>query len=337
MRIVDNPQHRPPALSSYARPMRFRLLVVLLVISAPAMAQMVMEIAPDVYLLPGAFVPGSQPDGNTVVIDAPRGLVVVDTGRHETHTRAIVDFANTRQRLVTAIVNSHWHLDHIGGNLLLRSAYPGVRVHGSSALDDALKGFLANYRSQLSQLIGNAQTDAAREAFQREAALIDAGSQLAADVVIDESDIVNISGRRLFLGVERRAVTAADVWVYDPKSRVLVAGDLVTMPGPFLDTACPSGWKEALDRIADVDFEILVPGHGAPMSREDFELWREAYGNLLTCASSPHRKQECVGGWTKDLAPLLHGQDQRFTRALMEYYVDLLRGDPAKIAALCGQ
>ena len=304
-------------------------------VSAPAAAQMVTEIAPDVFLLPGAFVPGSQPDGNTVIFNAPRGLVVVDTGRHQAHTQAIVDFANARQRVVTAVINSHWHLDHIGGNLLLRRAYPSVRVHGSSALDDALKGFLANYRNQLSQLIENAKSDAAREAFRKEAALIDAGSQLAADVVIDESDTLNISGRRLFLGLERRAVTAADVWVYDPKSRVLVAGDLVTMPGPFLDTACPTGWKEALDRIAEVDFEFLVPGHGAPMSREDFELWRTAYGNLIACTSSQLRKQECVGGWTKDLAPLLRGQDERFTRALMEYYVDLLRGDPAKIAALC--
>jgi hypothetical protein len=73
------------------------------------------------------------------------------------------------------------------------------------------------------------------------------------------------------------------------------------------------------------------------MSREDFELWRTAYGNLIACTSSSLRKQECVGGWTKDLAPLLRGQDERFTRALMEYYVDLLRGDPAKIASLCGE
>ena len=29
-----------------------------------------------------AAAPGSQPDGNSVIIDAPEGFVVVDTGRH---------------------------------------------------------------------------------------------------------------------------------------------------------------------------------------------------------------------------------------------------------------
>jgi hypothetical protein len=32
----------------------------------------------------------------------------------------------------------------------------------------------------------------------------------------------------------------------------------------------------------------------------------------------------------------MSGFDEQFTRALMEYYMDILRGDPAKIATLCG-
>src|SRR4051794_352511 len=39
-------------------------------------------IASGVDLIAGAFVPGSQPDGNSVVFTGPNGLVVVDTGRH---------------------------------------------------------------------------------------------------------------------------------------------------------------------------------------------------------------------------------------------------------------
>jgi hypothetical protein len=38
----------------------------------------------------------------------------------------------------------------------------------------------------------------------------------------------------------------------------LVAGDLVTLPVPFLDTAKPLVWKEALARLSKVKFERLV-------------------------------------------------------------------------------
>jgi glyoxylase-like metal-dependent hydrolase (beta-lactamase superfamily II) len=70
------------------------------------------EIAPGVYLLPGAMLPGRGPDGNTVVFDAPKGLLVVDTGRHAWHSDGILGFVATRERPVAAIVNTHWHLDH---------------------------------------------------------------------------------------------------------------------------------------------------------------------------------------------------------------------------------
>jgi glyoxylase-like metal-dependent hydrolase (beta-lactamase superfamily II) len=103
-----------------------------LVLALPALAAS--EIVPGIHLIRGTFVPGSQPDGNTGVIDAPEGLIVVDTGRHVSHTQAIVDFAKGSGKPVKAIINTHWHLDHIGGNALLRKEFPDVRIYASDAL-----------------------------------------------------------------------------------------------------------------------------------------------------------------------------------------------------------
>ncbi|HWN06609.1 MAG TPA: hypothetical protein VNO53_05530, partial [Steroidobacteraceae bacterium] len=47
-------------------------------------------VAPGVELLRGAILPQRGPDGNTIVFDAPGGLVVVDTGRHAWHSGAIL-------------------------------------------------------------------------------------------------------------------------------------------------------------------------------------------------------------------------------------------------------
>src|SRR4030095_8321027 len=68
------------------------------------------EIAPDTYLLPGAMLPNRGPDGNTVLLVAPSGLIVIDTGRHTWHSDGILAFARDRRQPVAAILNTNSHL-----------------------------------------------------------------------------------------------------------------------------------------------------------------------------------------------------------------------------------
>ncbi len=268
------------------------------------------EVAPGVDVLRGAFVPGTQPDGNTIIFTTRDGLIVVDTGRHVEHTQRIVDFARAAKKPIVAIVNTHWHLDHTGGNVLLRHEFPNARIYASGAINDALKGFLANYHKQLLE-------QPPSDAYRAELALIDAGDKLAPDEVITGPRKLD----RLQLQLEHNAATMGDVWLFDRKTGVLVSGDLVTLPAPFLDTACPAGWKESLDRIAKVKFKVLIPGHGAPMTRAQFESYRTAFNHLLACKE----KQACIDGWMRDLGTLLPESEQKFTRTLMDHYVDLLK------------
>ena len=81
---------------------------------------------------------------------------------------------------------------------------------------------------------------------------------------------MRLAGRRLDVHVTAGAVTDADVWLYDRRTRVAVLGDLVTFPSPFFETACPNAWRAALDEVWATPFRIAVPGHGAPMTREQF-------------------------------------------------------------------
>ena len=93
------------------------------------------ELAHGVHFIPGAFLPGRGPDGNTVVFDAPEGLIVIDTGRHAWHAEAILAFAQARRRPIAAILNTHWHLDHATGNARLRAAFPNAPLYATSAVD----------------------------------------------------------------------------------------------------------------------------------------------------------------------------------------------------------
>ncbi|MEO8378400.1 MAG: MBL fold metallo-hydrolase [Acidobacteriota bacterium] len=115
------------------------------------------ELVPGVLLLRGVFVPGQQPDGNGVLFSAPDGWIVVDTGRHPDHTRVLLESAKP----LRAVFNTHWHLDHTGGNVLVRSEAPRARIYASSALADALKGFLARSAKGLEEAIAKAEEGSA--------------------------------------------------------------------------------------------------------------------------------------------------------------------------------
>ncbi len=294
-------------------------------------------IAPGTYLIEGEATPNRQPDGNSVIIEAPQGLIVIDSGRHKEHSQRVLDFAHAQDRPIAAIINSHWHLDHVGGNPRLRAAFPGIRVYASSAIDAARTGFLVDYRAQLvTEIAASAKNPQAQESMRAEVALIDQGAALGPTDVIAKSAPLNIAGRTLQLHLESHAVTAGDVWVFDPETRVLLAGDLVTLPAPLFESACPARWRTSLARLEKTPFDWLVPGHGAPMRKQGLNVYRKAFSNLLECAAADAGKNHCVDGWINDASVLIDSKDVSYARTLVGYYVEnYLRHPTERIQKFC--
>lgn len=293
------------------------------------------EVVPGVWLIPGGLPSDRQPDGNTVVFGAPRGLVVVDTGRHASQRDAILGLARARKLDIAAIINTHWHLDHVSGNPALRQAYPGLSVYASNAIDDALRGFLAQSARDAAGYLKDESIPASmREDIAADAATVENGQALRPDIVIDQSGPRDVGGRTIEFHLVRDAVTAGDLWLYDPRSKLAVLGDLVTLPAPFLDTACPQGWLEALRDVDRKEFQVAIPGHGVPMSRAQVGLYREALGAFIDCAASNSPKADCSTRWLTAIAPLLSGEPNEAARAqtLTNYYVDMLRANGGRSA-----
>ena len=293
-------------------------------------------IAKDVWLIPGEVPLDREPDGNTLVIAAPRGLIVFDTGRHAWHLAAIERLVAERRAPVAAIVNSHWHLDHVSGNPALKRQWPAARVYASGAIRDALPGFLAHNAAEDRQYLASGKLDPAQaEDARADVATIEAGAALIPDVTIDASERRVLAGRKVDVNLAPNAATAGDVCQYDPASRAVAAGDLVTLPAPFLDTACPAGWSAALARIAATPFRVLIPGHGQPMTRTQFALYRHAFTAVIDCANGARPAADCAADWARDTEPLLDPGPavRRQAQGLTEYYVkDVLRAHGGKSA-----
>ena len=289
------------------------------------------------HLVPGTFEPNRGPDGNSVFLDAPEGLILVDTGRHPAHRDALLAYARQRGRPVAAIVNTHWHLDHSTGNAELRAAFPEAPLYATTAIEGALVGFFPQSRRAAVQFLASGQaTEAQRAEMVRGFAAMDNPDALRPTRTVAASAEMRIAGRPLRVNVAPFAATEADIWIHDPAAGLVIAGDLVVAPVPFMDTACPEGWRRALDEIAATPFATLIPGHGEPMDRTQFLAWRAAFNNLLDCSASERGRDECVAGWLRDAAPFIAPGDERRIGGMAGYYVDTrLRSAPAERERFC--
>ena len=301
--------------------------------AAPASAK-----APPYHLIPGSVpLDWRGPDGNSIFLDAPDGLILVDTGRHPAHAEKLLAYAKERGRPIAAIVNTHWHLDHTTGNLDIRQVYPAAHVYATTAIDGALVSFLGRGREQADKRLADPAVPPEQKAqILRGRYRTDHPDTLRPTHPVLKSGRTKIAGRKIDVHVAPFAATEADLWLYVPNERLAIVGDLVVDIVPFMDTACAEGWKKALKEVEATPFATLVPGHGAPMDRAQFMLWKRAFGNFVDCGRSDKPKDQCVAGWRRDAAPFIDAAHAAYVDEAAAYYIDTrLRSSPEEQQKYC--
>ena len=280
--------------------------------------------APRHLISGGVYLDGRGPDGNTVILDAPDGLIVVDSGRHPAHANSILAYAKSTGRPVAAIVNSHWHLDHTTGNLDLTAAFPDAAIIASHAIEGRLYRDYVNpgrERAKKALADGTAPPER-RAAMTRAQRFFDHPEAAIPTRPVERSGMRTVAGRRLDVRLAPFAATEGDVWLVVPDERLVIVGDLVVDIVPFMDTACVDGWSKALEEIAAVDFDTLVPGHGAPMTKPRFLAWKSAFDRFADCGRSAAPVATCVDGWMNNAAPFIATSHQAYAREAAQYYVE---------------
>ncbi|GGH51562.1 MBL fold metallo-hydrolase [Microbacterium album] len=83
-------------------------------------------------------------------------------------------------------------------------------------------------------------------------------------MVFDDELTLDPAGRRILVrNPGTHAHTGGDAYVWLPEERVLFAGDLVFNGGtPFALSGSPLGWLRAIEQMAALAPEVVVPGHG---------------------------------------------------------------------------
>ena len=228
---------------------------------------------------------------NCTVIIGEDAALVADTGQFPSLAeRMVADIKKLTTKPVRYIVNTHWHFDHVWGNGVFRSAYPGAAIISTEFTRELVedqgprvlstqpaenKRQTAEYRRFVADgkyPSGHAVSDESKRSLTR---LADTLEHVEAEfpltvhtpptVGFEKELTVNLGKREVKVMWLGRANTGGDaiLWVLDAK--LLVAGDTVVYPSPFATGSYMSEWPVVLQKMMDMNAITIIPGHGPVM------------------------------------------------------------------------
>ena len=197
------------------------------------------------------------------------GLTVIDTGVPAGSGKKILSYIqNTMFREpaeIKTIIITHFHLDHIGGVATLKKASPGAKI----AIGTADAGYVSGeiplpvypgFRGFLLRIAG---------------AIMNPGV-FPLDILLQDGD--RIDG---LLCVHIPGHTPGSIGLYDERTKTFFCGDLLRYngtslaEGPVLFTLDLKESHQSIRKIAALDLDLLLPGHGVPLRDRASEKVRE--------------------------------------------------------------
>jgi glyoxylase-like metal-dependent hydrolase (beta-lactamase superfamily II) len=218
------------------------------------------EIVPGIHQIDGV-------NGNCYIIVGD-GLTLIDTGLPHGTVQILAYLRNVLRKNpsdVRTIVLTHFHIDHTGNVVdLKRASGAKVAIHEADA--DYVSGKKARpspkgARGLLMSVMGR---------------LLFRTPDFQPDILL--RDGAAVAGLAC---IHTPGHTPGSICLLDPGTKVLFSGDLLRFDGVKIEGPAPQftpdmgGAMQSVKKIAPLDFEILLSGHGVPLKAGASERVRE--------------------------------------------------------------
>ena len=206
------------------------------------------KVRDDLFVIHNDFVPG-----NTTALITNEGVVLVDDKFEIDHDNIMAQLKKVTSQPVKYVINTHFHGDHSGGNAKLQAL--------------------------------NAQVVASEAARQK---MVETKMPGLPNVTLENRLRLYVGGKRIEVHYLGRAHTDGDVVVLFPDHRVLAMGDMFTFGDatPQLVDYAGGGsaveWTKTVEGALKLDFDAVVPGHGAVTTKQELQKFRDSTMSLRT-------------------------------------------------------
>ena len=216
---------------------------------------MTREIAPNV------FIETEFHGANVAYIITGEGVILIDTPMLPVDARAwLAEIQERTDQKIIYIINTDHHRAHVIGN----QHFPMATVIAHEHAWKEMKSYGDSFRTRLLNMYRDRIPEAVAE-WKRTLQIIKPEITFTGRTILFKGDkeihLIPLGGH-----------TPATTVVYLPSESLLFAGDVViTDRPPFLSQGNTKEWLQALTYLRKLNYDILVPGHGEPTSKEATE------------------------------------------------------------------
>ena len=240
--------------------------------------------------------PGGLASGNAGFVIGEEGVLMIDTFFTPVAVEELIaEIGKLTTQPVRSAINTHYHLDHTGGNQVLVARGVPIIAHDNVAQWQTVKNRrflpsaedLQKRRAAITKQLNELPPDQAdkRPALERQLRRTDAMMtiKLTNPTVTFSSGVMHVFlGKREVVLFTLPGHTGGDILAYVPDANVLFMGDMgwsKTLPN--LVDATVVDWITSLDKIlAQYPTAKFVPGHGEVASAADIKDFRDYLDDL---------------------------------------------------------
>jgi glyoxylase-like metal-dependent hydrolase (beta-lactamase superfamily II) len=209
--------------------------------------------------------------GNVAVLVTTEGVLLVDDKFDQDHDAIVSRVKSVTPLPIKYIVTTHHHSDHSGGNAKF---LPTAEIIST-----------LNARNNI---LEKKQPNASP-------------GMMPARIVFTDEMSVFIGGQEVRARYFGRGHTNGDAMVYFPSLRTLHTGDLMAGASPLIDYSGGGSvveWTKTLDAAMKLDFDTVIPGHGAVTDKAGLLTYRnnvEKLRNRVTGLIHEGKSQDAIG------------------------------------------
>jgi len=214
-------------------------------------------VSGNVYMLQGA-------GGNIGLAVGDDAVFVVDDQYAPLTRKVLAAIATITPKPVRFVVNTHWHMDHVGGNEALGEAGALIYAHENVRRRMSVEGFIEALNAR-----------------------VPASPKVALPVItFTDAVTFHINGDSVRIVHVPPAHTDGDAIIHFTKANVVHMGDVFHNAGlPFVDLSSGGsihGFIAAADRVLGLSNETtkIIPGHGPLADRARLKMYRDMVAAL---------------------------------------------------------